>query len=293
MQVNPEDRITPQEDVSQRSNRLSALLILALIAIAAGLWMYVTRSPEPAPVVEVPTEAPQPTPLPEPVVTDIEPEPAPEAQSEPQVVTNAPEEKMSDVVVDPIPELAESDTFATQKAVALAGDLPVQPIIAQQDLVRHFVVFMDNLAEGQLARKQSPLKGPEAKFTVSEITAKTYLNPDSYKRYDLYANYIANLNEEKLLETYAQMTPMLEQAFDELGYDNVSFKERSLKAIDQLLAAPIIESPIELVTFSVNYKFADPELEALPPAQKLMIRMGPENSRKVKAALKKLRPLLQ
>ncbi|WP_372871270.1 DUF3014 domain-containing protein [Shewanella sp.] len=292
MQVNPEDRITPQEETSQRSNRLSALLILALLAIAAGLWMYFTRTPEPAPVVEVPVEIPEPVTLPEPPAEPEKIDTEQEALPEPAAAA-VPAEPEPDVFVDPIPELAESDAFATRKAVALAGNLPVEPLLSQQDLVRQFVVFMDNLAEGQLARKQSPMKGPEDKFSVSEITAKTYLNPESYKRYDLYANYIANLDEQKLLETYAQMSPMLEQAFAELGYGDMSFKKRSLKAIDQMLAAPIIEAPIELVTFSVNYKFADPELEALPPAQKLMIRMGPTNSRKIKATLKKLRPLLQ
>ncbi len=291
MQVNPEDRITPQEETSQRSNRLSALLILALIAIAAGLWMYFTRAPEPAPVVEVPVEAPEPVTLPAQPAEPQEIVPEPEVLPEP--ATTAPAQPEPEIVVEPIPELADSDAFATKKAVDLGKGLPIEPLLAQQDLVRQFVVFMDNLAEGQLARKQSPVKGPDAKFSVSEITAKTYLNPDSYKRYDLYANYIANMDEQKLLETYAQMSPMLEQAFDELGYGDMSFKERSIKAIDQMLAAPIIEAPIELVTFSVNYKFADPKLEALPPAQKLMIRMGPTNSRKVKAALKKLRPLLQ
>ena len=292
MQVNPEDRITPQEETSQRSNRLSALLILALIAIAAGLWMYFTRAPEPAPVVEVPVEAPEPVTLPAQPAEPQEIVPEPEALPNPATTAVQPESE-PDVFVDPIPELADSDAFAAKKAIDLGQGLPVEPLLAQQDLVRQFVVFMDNLAEGQLARKQSPIKGPEDKFSVSEITAKTYLNPDSYKRYNLYANYIANMDEQKLLETYAQMSPMLEQAFDELGYGDMSFKERSIKAIDQMLAAPIIEAPIELVTFSVNYKFADPKLEALPPAQKLMIRMGPTNSRKVKAALKKLRPLLQ
>lgn len=292
MQVNPEDRITPQEETSQRSNRLSALLILALIAIAAGLWMYFNRTPEPAPVVEVPTEAPQPVTLPEPPAEPQELTPEPAVLPEPPVPATLPEPE-PDIIVEPIPELGDSDAFAAKKAIDLGQGLPVEPLLAQQDLVRQFVVFMDNLAEGQLARKQSPIKGPETKFSVSEITAKTYLNPDSYKRYDLYANYIANLNEQQLLTAYAQMSPMLEQAFDELGYGDISFKERSIKAIDQMLAAPIIEAPIELVTFSVNYKFADPKLEALPPAQKLMIRMGPTNSRKVKAALKKLRPLLQ
>ena len=46
------------------------------------------------------------------------------------------------------------------------------------------------------------------------------------------------------------------------------------------------------ISDAVNYQFVDPELEALPNAQKLMIRMGPENSKKIKAALRKLKKQL-
>jgi hypothetical protein len=42
----------------------------------------------------------------------------------------------------------------------------------------------------------------------------------------------------------------------------------------------------------VNYKYVDANLEALPNAQKLLIRMGPENTRKIKNAVKRLQPLL-
>ncbi|MGL4516467.1 MAG: DUF3014 domain-containing protein, partial [Shewanella sp.] len=64
--------------------------------------------------------------------------------------------------------------------------------------------------------------------------------------------------------------------------------DRLLQEIKVFLAAPIIEDPIELHSISVNYKFVDPQLEALPSAQKLLIRMGPENTRKLKTALRNL-----
>ena len=72
----------------------------------------------------------------------------------------------------------------------------------------------------------------------------------------------------------------------------MSFNQRLLQAIDIMLAAPVIEQPIELDGVSVNYQFVDPQLEALPNAQKLLVRMGPENTKKVKAALRKLKRYL-
>jgi hypothetical protein len=39
----------------------------------------------------------------------------------------------------------------------------------------------------------------------------------------------------------------------------------------------------------VRYEFADPELSALSSGQKALVRMGPENARRVKAKLRELR----
>ena len=60
-----------------------------------------------------------------------------------------------------------------------------------------------------------------------------------------------------------------------------------------MLNAPIIREPIALVAPSAMYKFADPELEALPDAQKLIMRMGPDNILKLKTKLQQIQSALQ
>jgi len=215
-----------------------------------------------------------------------EPEILPEPETDP-VVEIAPTPQ-----VEPLPTLAESDQYAHDKTLEVANGMKIDPLLVEEDLIRHFVVFVDNLAQGELARKVSPLKAPNRNFTVSDVTDKTYLNPDSYHRYDLYADFVTNLDEAQLATTYKQVSPLLSEAFEELGYGDKPFDERMIEAIDIMLAAPIIEQAIELDSVSVNYQFVDPELEALPNAQKLMIRMGPENSKKIKAALRKLKKQL-
>ncbi|ABO25374.1 DUF3014 domain-containing protein [Shewanella loihica] len=288
MQVSQEDRIAPQ---TARSgiNALSIAVVIILVLLAAGAY-YFLGSDEPAPEPELPAPITLPEPEPEqPLPTDAalpEPEnlaPEPEAQ-----VEEAPAE-----AVETLPTLAESDQYVHDKTVEVANGMKIDPLLVEKDIVRHFVVFVDNLAQGELARKVSPLKAPNSKFTVSEVTNKTYLNPDSYHRYDLYANFVDNLDEEQLLSTYNKVKPLLGEAFAELGYPDMNFDDRMVEAIDVMLSAPVIDAPIELDSVSVNYKFVDPQLESLPNAQKLMIRMGPENSKKVKAALRKLKKQLK
>jgi hypothetical protein len=59
-----------------------------------------------------------------------------------------------------------------------------------------------------------------------------------------------------------------------------------------MIAAPEQAGPIALVQEKVMYEFADPRLEALPVGQKMLIRMGPENAKKVKARLREIRALV-
>jgi len=261
------------------------VIIVLLLAVAAGLYFYFTK-PSPAPVmppkVEAPAPEPQAQPEPEPVPTTALAEVSqPEAQPEVIQETEQP-------APEPLPALADSDPLVQQHALLLTGNQPLQPLLAQSDLARQFVVFVDNLAQGELARKTSPLKGPSQAFSVSEITDKIYMNPDSFHRYDSYANLLDNLDRAQLQASLKMLAPLFDQAFSELGYSDMNFESRLQQAFKQVLAAPIIEEPIELTSISVNYRFADPKLEALPAVQKLMLRMGPENSRKIKAAIRRL-----
>lgn len=280
MQVSQEDRIAPQEK-STGANNIAIVALAVVVLISGGAYYYFSDTEELQPqeraVVEIPDVLPA-----EPLVTiaDI-PEPVIEPVVEP---VEAPQPE-----IEPLPTLQNSDSFVHNKTVVMADGMAIEPMLVEKDLVRHFVVFVDNLAQGELARKVSPLKGPDRVFTVSDITNKTYLNPDGYHRYDLYADFVANLDDVQLAATYKEVTPLLSEAFEELGYGDMSFNERMLEAIDIMLAAPIIDQPIELDGVSVNYQFTDPKLEALPNAQKLLVRMGPENSKKVKAALRRLK----
>ncbi|WP_076415219.1 DUF3014 domain-containing protein [Shewanella sp. UCD-KL12] len=286
MQVNQEDRIAPQEKTAS-VNTLAMVAVAVALVLSGGAYYYFTDN-EPAPEPQqLPVQIPDITPD-EPLVTiaDI-PEPEIVEVIEPEV--EVIEEPTQLPEIEPLPSLTDSDEFAHNKTVEMADGMKIEPLLVEKDLVRHFVVFVDNLAQGEVARKVSPLKAPNRAFTVSDITNKTYLNPDSYHRYDLYANFIANLNEEQLSATYKELTPLLSEAFEELGYSDMTFNQRILEAIDIMLDAPIIEQPIELDGVSVNYQFVDPQLEALPNAQKLLVRMGPENTKKIKAALRKLK----
>lgn len=292
MQENQKENQEGNQDPQEKSAEASVIAIFTivfLLLLSGGVYYYFNTDNEiKAGVVEI-VELPDPVPN-EPFSTEEQPN-EPIIEVRPEVIDDE-EEIVITPPAEPLPALSDSDAFVNHKTVQMTSNMKIEPYIVEKNILRHFVVFVDNLAQGELARKVSPLKAPNRVFTVSEITNKTYLNPDSYHRYDQYADFVSNLNEKQLTKTYKELTPLLTVAFEELGYGDMDFNDRMLEAIDVMLDAPITDSPIELNSISVNYQFSDPQLESLPSAQKLLIRMGPENSKKVKSTLRKLKKSL-
>ena len=60
-----------------------------------------------------------------------------------------------------------------------------------------------------------------------------------------------------------------------------------------LIATPIPQGPMRVVEGrGATWAFADPALEALDPAQKHLLRMGPDNAARVIATLTRVRQRL-
>jgi hypothetical protein len=55
------------------------------------------------------------------------------------------------------------------------------------------------------------------------------------------------------------------------------------------LATPEPTEPLRLVQVKVRYQFADPDMERRSAGQKMLLRIGPENARVVKAKLREFR----
>jgi hypothetical protein len=100
---------------------------------------------------------------------------------------------------------------------------------------------------------------------------------------------VQNTDTAQLVAIYKQYYPLFQQAYADLGYPDGYFNDRLVEVIDHLLATPEISGPIRLKRPSVNYEFADAELENRSAGQKLLIRMGSENAAVVKAKLRELR----
>jgi hypothetical protein len=127
---------------------------------------------------------------------------------------------------------------------------------------------------------------PLAKFQVLGSGRTLSIDPASYERYNTLANIIDAVDVEGAARAYRRLRPLLQQAFDELGYTNLTFDERLALALGRLVDTPVPEDIVELRASSVTFRFADPELEELAPVQKHLIRMGPRNMRLIQSKLR-------
>lgn len=260
--------------------KLIATLVVVL-ALAAGVvaWLWL-QQPQQAVVepLEVTIEA-----LEEPVVEETE-----TLETLPPEVAETVELEVVEEVV--LPELGASTaqiladlTAAEQSIALLQGD----------QLIRNAVVFVDNLRNGLIAREQSIVVGPQQAFRVLEQNGQLFIDPRSYDRYNTVVDWFVSLDSQVLLQLLNTYRPLVAAALAEIGYPDTSPEDLLNEAIAVLNATPSVGTVIELTQDSVMYRFADPALEALPDAQKQMIRLGPDNMRRVKLKLNELASLLQ
>ena len=266
---------TPPAETSHKPslrNLIAWVVVLAAI-IALSLWLRERLSSrEPSPESEAPaavSEAPA-----QPIVRFPLP-----ASTPPQDAK-------------PLPSLDESDSDLSM-ALEDAGDpTELDELLVPTALIRKFVVVVDNLPNRRVPVDQLPLRPPAGQFKTMTLADRVYLDPRNFVRYDRYIEFLEGLDDTALVTLYRRYYPLFQQAYEELGYPGRYFNDRLVVTIDDLLAAPTVEGPIELVQPSVFYKFADPELEALSAGKRLMLRMGSDNAVRVKAKLRGLRAAL-
>jgi hypothetical protein len=191
-------------------------------------------------------------------------------------------------VVPALPPLEEMDPLVRRMVGELSSHPTVAAWLATDDLVQNFALVALNLSDSLTPAPQLPSLVPDAEFTVIESNGTIFIDPASYERYDAYADAVALLDAQGVVELYTNIEPRILEAARELGYNRPDFDMVLERAIVGLLRTPIIDTDIELIERTAAYEYADPGLETLTPAQRHLLRMGPRNVRAVQAKLREI-----
>jgi hypothetical protein len=100
------------------------------------------------------------------------------------------------------------------------------------------------------------------------------------------------IDPNALYRLYRQWYPLLQQAYQGLGYPDGYFNDRLVAALDDLLAAPVPAVPPALKRPNVLWVYADEDLEARSAGQRLVMRMPPAQAQQLRTRLQALRALL-
>ena len=266
--------------MSENKPVLIALIVTGLALVGLVVYYFVSQPAEPESVTQS-----VPVPVQEPAEPVTEP-PEPEPQPEPVVAQTTPEPKAEEPPSFVLPRLDSSDQLIRDGAVSLTRHEGINAWLGSEELIRKTVVFVDNIANGTVVREPAAALAPRGTMTVREVSDGVFeVDPRSYDRYNTVTNIFLSIDTERAVEFYLLLKPVFTEAYQELGYPSADFDQVIFRAIGRMLETPELATPARLVRPVVMYEYQDPQLEALSPAQKQLMRMGPKHGAAIKRKL--------
>lgn len=188
-----------------------------------------------------------------------------------------------------LPKLDASDEAIGDALENILGKNFASLMLNRDQLIRRIVATIDNLPREIVAVNKRPIRGPEGNYEVTENPDGVIASSDNAKRYGRYLDAFERVDASALVAMYIRFYPLFQQAYLELGYPKGQFNNRLLESIADLLDAPEPTTSPVLTEHKVMYEFADPALETQSAGQKVMIRVGIENERRIKSVLRAIR----
>ena len=181
--------------------------------------------------------------------------------------------------------LDDSDGLVRDLVTTLSPHPGLATWLVLDDLVRVFVVVVDNVADGHTPAEHLPPWRPTRRFQTVGAAPELRVDPFSHARYDTLAEVVAAIDPAVAARLYRTLRPLIEAAYAELGRGPDEFDATVLRALRNLVETPVVERDVRLIRRAPFFEFADPALEGLLPVQKQFLGMGPRNVRAVQAAL--------
>jgi hypothetical protein len=284
----------------------NVLIVVILVALAAGAYFYFGMSREAEPPADVSTTLPESQPPTEPVTRDVAGAPSVEVEDDqpPQEGLETP--PAAPVEEIPLPMLGDSDAVVLENLAAVIGEPAVIRYVVNDNVISRIVATVDTLGSRQIPGVVQVVNGPATTFAASPLKQpervilneegdeipQFVIDPANYRRYTPYVELFEAVDASDWVQIYRNYSPLFQEAYRQMGYSDGSFNQRLAVIIDELLAAPVVADPVGLMKPEAYYLFTDERLESLTAGQKIMLRMGNENSERVKARLREIRGLL-
>ena len=231
----------------------------------------------------------------------------PLASAKPETTATMPAASAT-IEAAPLPEPAAAETPLAAEGIGdaltkLFGQKATLSLLQLDDFPRRFVATVDNLGRSSASSKLWPVNPAAGRFTVIERNGRSFISPDNELRYVPLVVLAEEMNIDHAADLYVRLLPVLQTAYEELGFPNQRFHTRLMTTIDHLLATPDMVQPLEVQLTDVKgsipstrpwvrYEYVDPALEQASAGQKMLLRVGAVNHRRLKAVLINFRKAL-
>ena len=288
MENTPEDRLStpePQGGVPR------PVIIIAAVLVLAGIAWLVMRDDAPAPE----TAEPEPV-VEEPVAATAPPEPltpaAPDIPPAPEPPPATPPENIIEEPAPPPLTLADSDP-QVQELLQQAEAPPLyEQALEAGSLLERSAALVSGAHRGFLVDQAMPVPPPQGRFKAEQAGEYYYVDPASYNRFNAYVTAAEAVEPAAVVNAFQRFRPLLEEAYAGLGFPAEDFDNALIASLDMVLATPVIRTPQALERDVVTYHYVDESLENLPPLQKHLMRMGPDNLERLQAVVAEWRAAL-
>jgi hypothetical protein len=265
----------------------AVFIIVFAGALAGGAYYLAKHWPRPAPVAPAPV--PRPAESPPPPVDTAPPKPT---VSHP-VPAGAHHE---------LPAVDQSDAYVGRVLRDLVGHKAVASFLNLDGFARRFVATVNNLASESASPERWPVRETPGRFEADARDDHFVISPKNAARYAPFVSFVEAVDSKKAVASYVAMYPLLQRAYEDLGEPVPYFNDRVVAVIDNLLAAPDV-SEVRVKHINADgaapaggagrlYVYEDPALERASAGQKILMRVGQDNAKRLKAKLTEIRALL-
>ncbi|MBP5301015.1 MAG: DUF3014 domain-containing protein [Victivallales bacterium] len=153
-------------------------------------------------------------------------------------------------------------------------------LLAQSEPAMRLVRTIDAFANGERPVDALDFLHVDTPFTAQQDSEGNYVATRmTYARYQVAVDFVASLDPRKAAEWFIRAEPALQQCCRKLGYQDKSIRQLLTEAFNTILTTPQFDfDPLLVPTGTTGtYHFVDPDFESLNDAQKLLVRLGPEN----------------
>ncbi|MBB3168225.1 DUF3014 domain-containing protein [Simiduia aestuariiviva] len=253
------------------SGRQSVLWVVGVCLLAAIGYVLLRDEPDLQPAVTVPV-------APVKVEREIQPEPPTQSPVPAEALDRSSKPKL-------IPAAVSIDA-SHEVIVAVLNN--VSPTLIQwmvsEELLRKWVILIDQIADGTLSTKHLPIAYEMAPFAINGTKELAQISPENYSRATPLVAAFTKIEPEILVAYYRLWQPLLEKAYGELGKGG-NFDDRVMQALRQLQSVPVAPLNADIQARPVMYKYVEPSLEKAPALHKWMWRLGPKNQSDIKSYL--------